>query len=290
MWPPRKSGRVGRVSRRTASVRSLRRRIWLATLALIVAFSVGHSTVGRSDTDASLALARRVAALRLEVDRLAGKLRDQRKSTRTQLDALRGERADLERRVRLERVRAKALVQLGTKRREQAAKLEAEIAKWLTPVRDSVAHVRRYVARTLPFKRSARAAAVERIAADLSTSHPDPASVLTRLWRFVEEEAALARDVGLSQQVLPFEGRRVMVDVARVGMGLLFVRAPGGAYAWAVRKKGGWTIVRLHQQAAVDRVRQLFNLLEQNRAYGRAALLLPKSPPTVRSNNAKGSR
>ena len=101
----------------------------------------------------------------------------------------------------------------------------------IAPVKRSIISAKKYVAATLPFKQEERFRRLKKIESDLAVTHPDPGQALTRLWRFVEEEA-MAREIGLGQQTIQLEGKRLLVDVVRIGMALMYFRLPNGDVGW----------------------------------------------------------
>ena len=222
-------------------------------------------------------LAAKLVSLRREVETLNERQLDQRREDRERLAALRRERDTLAQRLRMAKVRRATLVKVADRRRRQAQTIEREVVDWLAPARQSLLLTRRFVQRSLPFRREERLAALQRIEGRLLGSHPDPAQALTRLWRFIEEEAALAEDIGLSQQTISLRGRRLLVEVARVGMALLYFKTAQGEVGWAVEEGGSWRFQVVEGRAAGGAIREFFDLLRKNRGYGLCRLLIP--PP-----------
>lgn len=219
-----------------------------------------------------------VAALRVEVDELAQKLEGARADVRDDLSALRAERAELERRVRLARVRRKTLEELQTRQTERDATVRAEAARWIEPARAAVAITRAYVARSLPFARAERLAAVDRIGAELDRAEPDVGRAMQRLWRLLEEEAAMTTEVSLSRQPVTLEGEAQLADVLRLGMAVMYVRTVEGQIAWAVpdaSSAAAWRLELVRDPALEDTIWALFDAQERNRGFGPVTLAVP---------------
>ena len=138
---------------------------------------------------------------------------------------------------------------------------------------------------TLPFKREERIRRLKKIEADLAVTHPDPGQALTRLWRFVEEEEAMAREIALGQQAIELDGQRLLVEVARIGMALMYFRLPSGDVGWVRQTKGVWRFERITSPEARKTVLSVFDDLEKNRVLGPKRLLIPTElpPPAERS-------
>lgn len=222
--------------------------------------------------------AERLSQLRIEVDELAGRLEAERKQARAGLESLTAERRELERQTRLEAVRAETLEKIESEHRARADGLEGASLARIAPVRRAIASAKTYVTRSLPFHRAERTKQLDRIEASLAVEHPDASRALSRLWRFVEEEEALAREVGRSQQPIEFGGQRQLVDVARIGMALLYIRTAEQRYGWAKRDGDAWTYVPV-EGAARDAVALIFEALDANRTYGPQPLLVPELTP-----------
>jgi hypothetical protein len=219
--------------------------------------------------------AERVSKLREEVDTLAQQLADRRQGLRDELTALRAEKADLERRLRLEQVRARTVAATRSRQDAQLTQLDSRQRRWLGPVKAAVARARTYVATSLPFMRKARLAALERIEDSLASARLDVGLVLQRLWRLIEQESAMTGEIQLAQQPIELGQRRVLADVARIGMALLYVRTPDGVYGWAEQTDEGWSFEAIEGEAGREAVAAFFAALDDNRALGPRRLLLP---------------
>ncbi|MEM1010181.1 MAG: DUF3450 family protein [Myxococcota bacterium] len=81
------------------------------------------------------------------------------------------------------------------------------------------------------------------------------------MWQALEDELRLGRENGLYKQVVVLEGRSKRVEVARVGMVMLFVKTSGGQYGAAHCVKGKWHFLLYTeaQRRARRQVAQLFD-------------------------------
>lgn len=222
----------------------------------------------------------RVSRLRIEVDEIAERLRDQRRRAQDDLAALHAERADLERQLRLEQIRSQTLSQLAQERRDRAMGLEDGTEKWRDPIRQAVAKAKAHVHVSLPYKAVERLEQLQRIERELEGQHPDLSGALSRLWRFVEEEEALGRETGRAQQTVSIGGERRLVDVVHVSMALMYFRATDGRLGWA-RPNGdaGWRFEWLEDDEAKVIVESLFAAFETNRVQGPQRVLVYEGAP-----------
>ena len=224
-------------------------------------------------------LAEQVSNARADVDELAEQLASQRRATREQLSTLRAERDELKRQVRLEEIRRDTLARLRAERTRDIDDQEERILERLSPIQRSLVVAKEYVLTALPFKTEERMRRLERIEADLAVTHPDPAQALTQLWRFIEEEASMGGEIIFAQQIIQLEGERVLGDVVRIGMALMYFRLPNGDVGWARRSESGWRLEKIDAVQARATVEQLFDAFQDNQTLGPQHLLLPTELP-----------
>lgn len=260
--------------------------MWLRSAILAAALVLSSSNAqGAEGSEARLA--QELSRLRTEVDELAHRLEAERRRARDILSALRAESAELERQLRLERIRRTTFDRLEAEQKARAERLEEESEARLAPIRSALARARQHVERALPFRREARLRQLDAIAASLATVDPATGDALARLWRFVEEEAQLARELGWSQQPVALEGERQLVDVARVGMALLYFRTKDGRVGWAKRAPdpkrtmGDWVFETVETPALASAIRALVEAFEDNRTFGHHRIALPDVPGRV---------
>ncbi len=216
-----------------------------------------------------------IARLRTEVDELAADLETERVAARDELASLRSERAELQRQVRAAKARKSALETLSDEAVAEAQAQDAQTRRWDAPTREAIAAARAYVERSLPFAPEARLAALDRIERDLSTAQPDHARAVERLWRFLEEEEAMGREVAVGQQVIAIEGEPQIVDVIRLSMALLYFRTQDGRYGWVRPAGADWRQEMLTDARLTEVIERRFEASEASQLLGPAELLLP---------------
>ena len=211
----------------------------------------------------SLPLAEQVVATRVALDELAEQLESHRRTARERVSALRTEHSELRRQVRLEKVRQDTLSQLRSERTKRIDDQEGRLRTLLKPINEAVKAAKSYVEATLPFKREERLRYLKQIEADLSVTHPDPSQALTKLWQFIEDEEAMAREIALGQQAMDLNGITRLVDVARIGLALMYYRLPSGGVGWVRSMNGSWHFEQLEDPEAELTVLDLFDDLEK---------------------------
>ena len=79
---------------------------------------------------------------------------------------------------------------------DMLAGLEDRQRAWRAPLLAAVEATRAHVERAVPFAREARLEALRKLRVDIEREGSDLAGALARLWRFIEDESALSREIG----------------------------------------------------------------------------------------------
>ncbi len=235
--------------------------------------------VATNQSVAATALAEQVSTARAEVNSLAEQLENKRRETRDDLSGLRNERSELQRQIRLEQIRRDTLERLRNERIRRVGDQEGRILALLEPIQRSIAATKLYVGSALPFKRRERMRRLEQIEKEIAVTTPDAARALTQVWRFIEEEEALASEIALAQQAIELDGKQFLADVLRIGMALMYFRLPNQELGWVRQSGKEWRFERIQDPLAQKTVARLFKELENNRVLGPKKLLIPTDVP-----------
>ncbi|MEO0459823.1 MAG: DUF3450 family protein [Myxococcota bacterium] len=239
----------------------------MATHVLGLAVWVSAGVAGAANPDIAA-----LSELRLEVDRLAAALRDQQGASVSELEALRSERIALERQLRRERLRARTFAEVEDQRRI-AARAKHEALEELAPAVDAaIAAAHDYLEKAIPFQREERSREIELARRWLEGG--DPASALQRVWRFVEHEVAMVREVAVSSDVIDWEGEAVRVVAVHVGGALLYHRFPDGRFAEVRYVNDDWHPIMFSEPRVVEALRSLFDTLESGQRDAPVELIL----------------
>lgn len=240
----------------------------MRALRIVLFAHVLWATLGSTDVLAQAtgdmpARARELAELRAEVDRLDAEVRAARDQERRSLSTLAAQRDEVAVLLRRERARV-------TELRSRLAEVEsarAEAAADGGDLRQSVLAAADELIVTveggLPFRLDDRVGALRTLRTDVAGGRLSPENAASRLWQFMEDEIRLARDVGVYRDVVMLEGRRELVEVAKIGMFALYVRAADGRIAHAVSRDGGFHFELLTAPGSVRAVQKLFDALDR---------------------------
>lgn len=270
------------------------RALTLFTLAVVAALGAGapaRGGDGPAEPDPTDGLARELVQKRGAVEKLSSELELAKAAEREALRALAQQRADVERRLKALEHEREELDRTLSEREAAAAAREAG-RKALTPLvvrhLDALAG---YVKGALPFKTAERVQALEELRREVEAGRTSPEQALSRLWSALEDELRLTRDTGLYRQQLDVDGRPQLVDVAKLGMVLLYVRTLDGRFGFAAQDgAGAWKAVLLTDPAGRDRVRRLFEALDGHARQGHFALPHPLVAPAGAATAPAGER
>ena len=236
----------------------------LALAASVLAAATCLFGTADADEDAGLTRrARAVAELRAEVGQLEDELRTTRQTRRQELLALQSQKRQLTAQVDRAQARAESLEQMvADRRRELEARREAARAR-APIVEEALEALEPAIAHSAPFRRKERLDQLAEIERQLQLDAAPPDQLLDQLWRLVEDELQLGLSSGLHKQVLELpDGTERLVEIARLGMALIYWRTEDGQLGMIARgPDGAWTPTPL--EAPEDRagVEELFEAL-----------------------------
>ncbi len=220
-------------------------------------------------------LARKLAAMRLEVDRLDAQLRALRSRSLGRQQTLEERRrklllevdAQLVARKRLRASITKAKLSQTTREQTQAALAKAVI--------QGLDRLARYQRASMPFRLAARERSVKRLRRQLQTQQVSGADASLKLWRLVEAEVALTRGIERAEISLALgPGKPRLVQVVRLGMLTMFVKDATGALSRVVRRGPRWVELPLRRPGQRRQVNALFEALKRQLRRGNYRLPL----------------
>jgi hypothetical protein len=216
-----------------------------------------------------------LARLRTEVEELSSDVESRKDELRGRLRSYVSQKTDLEMELAREEMRLKQLREAKAKRVERVAD-DTQRGELLRPVIErSVDALERSVASSLPFQKEERLAAMRKIHKQNHEGLLRSVDAVARLWDRVEDELRLSRENGLYRQVVALDGEELLVDVARIGMVMLYFKTKDGRVGKAVRQGDEWAFVRLTAKEDRDQVLQLFDSFKKQIRSG--FFLLPGS-------------
>jgi len=232
----------------------------VATL-LGTALAMGVGSTAAADSGALMAA--NLAALRNEVEELAAEVEGRKEAMRGELRSYAAQKADLE----MERQRVEMTIRqlrAAKEKRAEATALEGQRDVVLKPaVLEAIGYVKRRILLGLPFKRDERAAELDRLIRQMDDGLLRAPDVVARLWDRVEDELRLASENGIYSQVITVGEEELLVDVARVGMVMMFWKARDGRIGKTVREGSTWTYGMVGSKRGREQVLELFDAFKK---------------------------
>jgi len=232
-------------------------------VALVVA-AVGTANLGSPALAQDMTnLAQQLASLRGDVEQLSSELAEHKTELQDELRTLARQKAELALENDREAIRLQKLrMTLAEKQTViEAQKSESVV---LLPAFDKVAEaLKSHIQSSLPFRSEERAGEVEKLQEQLKGGLFSPEQATARLWALVEDEHRLTRENGLYRQTASIDGSEQLVDVARVGMTMLYFRADEGRVGYAQRSGQGWTYVVEKDPEEIKLIDNLFETFKK---------------------------
>ena len=220
-----------------------------------------------------------LASLRAGVEKLEAQLQSERAQASAEVRALTAQKGELALLVQKERIQVTAL---RRERARQLARLRAESERSAGLVPDllaSIKEVRVAIAESLPFKREQRLADLDKIKQGLQRRTLNPRPAFSRLWQVVEDELKLCQESGLYQQTITLDGRRMLADVARLGMVVLLFRTSDGTVGHARwNRDGSYGYVKAENEAVGQGIKEVFDSFKKQVRSGTFSVPFPPLP------------
>lgn len=232
----------------------------------VEAFGADHAT-----------MAQRLAKMRGDVEDLTARVDVAKEDMSSRLRSYAGQKADLEMEIQRARMTLKQLEDAREKWLEQVGTDEGRDDAIRPAILSSLGAIKSAVMSGLPFKLDERKADLDRLIRQMDEGMLRPTDAVGRLWDMVEDELRLSRENGLYRQVVDIEGEEILVDVARLGMVMMYYRTRDGRVGKTARKDGGWTFVGIRNKEDKERIWKLFDSFKKQIRVG--FFVLPSALP-----------
>jgi chromosome segregation ATPase len=167
-------------------------------------------------------LAEELVKLRADVERLHEQIDAEKESFQMKFKSLQMQKAELEANIRREDTKIKNLnLKLDKVKSENSKKVED--SQNLKPLAlKTISSLKLTLQKTLPFKLRERQIALEELEALIVSNTISSERALNKIWSFVEDEISLTKTNTIHKQTIEIEGEEKLVDVAKIGMVMLF--------------------------------------------------------------------
>lgn len=228
----------------------------LIVVSLVV---VAYQAQAKSSGDLAAALAR----LRNEVETLSSQINEKKQLYREQLRSLSMRRSSLELNKQRVNLQLQQLLRKRKKRKKEIAATGQKEAGLTPTLLTAFTQVEAAIKAGLPFRLQGRLKALQELRNKLKGQTIRPRDAANRLWQFVEDELRLSRENGLYRQIIKLHGKDQLVDIARLGMVMMYFKTKDGRYGSAVYEQGKWRYVELKNKQKKEQVSALFVAMKQ---------------------------
>lgn len=212
-------------------------------------------------------LARELSRLRAETEALSERIGSELEDRRVRLRGLAEQKTLAEGERRREAQRQLELTARRDKLRATIAEAATREDALVPAVKTLIAAVRATIDSGLPYRRVERLDAIDALLRDLDERNSTPSQVFSRLWESIEDELRLGREVALDRQVVALPDGERLVDVLRIGLALLYVRASDGRLAQATWR-GRWIFEYVTAPHDIERLTAAFAAFDKRVSSG----------------------
>lgn len=225
-------------------------------------------------------LVERIIELRGDVESLDSRLQALKEEHQNRMSSLARREGTLESERENQELRVEKLKKKLADVREATRSAGVANEELVPVLQEAIGGAREYAEQALPFKRGERLASLDELESQLESGALKPPRVANRLWSFHADEVRLTGESGIYRQPVEVDGEQRLVDVARVGMMLLYFRTDDRQYGYAVPRGEGWGYRLAADRAAASRIESLFDSLQKQIRTGFFRLPNPLSPET----------
>jgi len=223
-----------------------------------------NAVVGDKVNDHNVdALSQRLIVLRGEVEDLSAELALQREEEKQRISVLLSQRSEVQARSSRESRNQDKLKKLLSKNRELARQAGADAAALKPVLLRSIEQVEQVVRSGLPFQQQERLAALKTLRDQMNSGVLSAPRAANRLWAFCEDELHLTRENGIYRQTVEIDGESVLVDVARLGMVMMYFRTPEQRYGMARKQGDRWIYEQASSEEDNKKIANLFESLQK---------------------------
>ncbi len=210
--------------------------------------------------------------LRGEVEELQAKIDNKKETHKNRMASLAVQRTDLETQLQRNSMELKQL-KTSIKEAQQRTAQDSIQGKDLKPlVMQSIAQIKQYIAKSLPFKTVERLTQLSEIEDQVQLDLLPPHKAVNRLWAFVDDEIRLTKESGIYRQPIKMDGKEILADVARVGMVLMYFQNGENSFGKVVKHQDDWLFVNVHDTKQREDIIGLFDSLKKQIRTGQFTL------------------
>lgn len=255
----------------------------LFTILLITIFTIPFAFSKSSETSG---LSQKIIQLRNEVSELSNDFKTEKELIKSKIQTYALEKLDLESQIRRKKIQLKTI----DEKIKTAKSIENIENADLTQL---IAHFFEFessrLLQSLPYKIQERTDYIQQLKEKFLDQKNSDEKTLQLLWTHIEDEIQLSKDVSLDKDILKINGKSTIVEIAKVGMLMMFFKTSEGKTGFLNFSNNQWS-PRFFEIKSNTQLVQLFfeNLKKQIRTgYFEFPQIPLKTQYNIDTQNAK---
>ena len=229
----------------------------------VVLVSVLLPVAHADNADPTEKLSKKLVEMRGIVNDLSNELILLRDEHKQEMRSLLNQKANVEAEINQEKLSLESLREKLQKNRALIETTGADKASVRDELLKHIAFLKEYIQAGMPFKQSDRLAVVQEFESRLSSGVLSPHKAANQFWSMIEDELKLTRENGIYRQPLMIDGEEHLVDVAKLGMVMMFYRLDEDRFGFVNQEQDKWIAHNTDSSTHTAQIKTLFGSLEK---------------------------
>jgi hypothetical protein len=182
-------------------------------------------------------LSEKIIQLRNEVSDLSDDFKTEKELLKSKIQTLALEKMDLDSKLRRQNIVFKSLQDKIKEAKLLKNVKRPEFDQTITTYIEFEEH---RLVNTLPYKIQERRQHIDKIKNEFLEEKSSADKTMQMLWSHIEDEIQLAKDISLDRDIIVLDGQPTLVEIAKVGMLMLFYKTANNQYGYMEYAQGKW--------------------------------------------------
>lgn len=205
-------------------------------------------------------LSEKIIELRNEVSQLSDDFKTEKELLKSKIQTLALEKMDLDSKIRRQNLQVKDLNDKLIKAKSIKIIKHPEFDDIILTFLE---FEQKRLNATIPYKFKERTDHIKNIKNDFLEEKVSSDKLLQTLWTHVEDEIQLAKDISVDKDILNIDGQSTLVEVAKVGMLMLFYKTSNGNIGYMEYSNGVWSPRTINSSGNILLVENFFDSLKK---------------------------
>lgn len=231
-------------------------------------------------------LSNKIIQLRMEVNTMSEELKSESELLKSRIQTLALEKIDLDSKIRRQKINLKNANLKLSEVKDNSDHIEKNFSKEIVQfLNDESIRIQK----SIPYKKTERINYVQTLKKDYLSDKNSEIKTLQLIWTHVEDELQLAKGISIDKDILEIDGKSTLVEVAKVGMVMMFYKTPDGKLGFIKFDQSKWMPTLFEDTSSKNLVNLFFENLRKQIKIGFFTLpMVPvKNVTPVTNQNAK---